>query len=420
MCMKCRLYCMLLLLSLTTAAAAEELGVCNRHPIVLVGGFMNFGRDEGLGFRYWGGTDDIQLYLEEHGYTVYTADVGPLSSNRDRACELFAEIAGGRVDYGAGHAEQYGHERFGKIHTGFYPKWGSVDPATGEIRKVHLVCHSMGGQTARVLARLLEEGAPEELEKSGKDTSALFIGGRTWIESITTIATPHNGTTLTRTATYVEELAVFFLAMLEAANNLIEGRFFDFRLDHWGLGIESGEDFGDIRDKLLASRLWEKTEDFSLYDLTPEGAAALNRRTPACEDIYYFSWAAEKTAYDCSTGEVYPEAGLNPRLLPGALFIANYSPRGDDPGWIDWNWRVNDGVVNTVSMRGPVAGSKDGIIPFDGRPRRGVWNDMGILSSCDHLDVIGISAVSLGPTIEGYPSVEEWYLDLARFLWSLE
>ena len=52
-----------------------------------------------------GGVHDIQEDLKRNGYTVHTAAVGPVSSNWDRACELYAQINGGTVDYGAAHAE---------------------------------------------------------------------------------------------------------------------------------------------------------------------------------------------------------------------------------------------------------------------------------------------------------------------------
>ncbi|TYZ66215.1 hypothetical protein PybrP1_011866, partial [[Pythium] brassicae (nom. inval.)] len=60
----------------------------NKYPIVLVHGFSGWGRDELLGLKYWGGIQgDLQEQLKAQGYTVYTAAVGPFSSNWDRACE---------------------------------------------------------------------------------------------------------------------------------------------------------------------------------------------------------------------------------------------------------------------------------------------------------------------------------------------
>ena len=49
-------------------------------------------------YRYWGGKNDIEQQLKDRGYQVYTANVGPLSSNWDRAIELYYQIKGGEVD----------------------------------------------------------------------------------------------------------------------------------------------------------------------------------------------------------------------------------------------------------------------------------------------------------------------------------
>ena len=57
------------------------------------------------GYKYWGGKNDITNYLKKQGFEVYTASVGPVSSNWDRAVELFYQIKGGQVDYGQDHAK---------------------------------------------------------------------------------------------------------------------------------------------------------------------------------------------------------------------------------------------------------------------------------------------------------------------------
>jgi hypothetical protein len=65
---------------------------------------------------------------------------------------------------------------------------------------VHLVGHSMGGITARMLAYLLHQGSPHCTEAVGSKTcegsSDLFKGGNTGcIRSVTSLSSPHNGTT---------------------------------------------------------------------------------------------------------------------------------------------------------------------------------------------------------------------------------
>lgn len=71
--------------------------------------------------HYWGGDKlDIRQDLESNGYETYEASIGALSSNYDRAVELYYYIKGGTVDYGAAHAEKYGHNRYGKTYEGVY------------------------------------------------------------------------------------------------------------------------------------------------------------------------------------------------------------------------------------------------------------------------------------------------------------
>ena len=136
----------------------------NTDPVILVHGFAGFGRNELLGYKYWGGFTDLQVQLQAKysNQLVATAVMGPFSSNWDRAVELFYQIKGGCVDYGALHSAANSHlERPKAIshngrtcYPGLYPAWDASHP-------VHLVSHSMGGQTARMLVQMLAaNGAP--------------------------------------------------------------------------------------------------------------------------------------------------------------------------------------------------------------------------------------------------------------------
>jgi triacylglycerol lipase len=63
--------------------------------------------------------------VADKGHQTYYASMGPISSNWDRACELYAQIKGTVVDYGQAHSAKYGHARYGKDYRGkgFYPAW---------------------------------------------------------------------------------------------------------------------------------------------------------------------------------------------------------------------------------------------------------------------------------------------------------
>ena len=99
---------------------------------------------------------DIQNFLRGEGFEVYTPAMGPFSSTWDRACELYAQIKGGTVDYGLFHSMKYGHARYGRTYPGMYPEWGTADPATGKIRRAHFIGYCFGGAVVLAAARMGE------------------------------------------------------------------------------------------------------------------------------------------------------------------------------------------------------------------------------------------------------------------------
>jgi triacylglycerol lipase len=394
---------------------------------VLVHGAYGFGREQLWGYHYWGGPVDLQEELRRRGYSVLTAEVGPVSSNWDRACELYACIVGGRVDYGEAHSRRYGHARYGRTYPGLYPQWGSTDPATGRLRKVHLVGHSLGGQTIRVLTQLLAQGSPEERQAGIQDgpgaLSPLFTGGHGWVASVTTISTPHDGTTATVRFDIEGSSMELVMGFLLAAAGTSARRVYDFHLEQWGLERRPGVPPREYRRAVAKSPVWDHLEDTSLWDGSPEGARELNRWVHAQAGVYYLSWATEETFWDPLSGTRVPGWGMNPNLVSLSRFLGSYSARDTTrkPGQVPIGpeWWPNDGLVNTCSMDGPSLGSRDVIIPYAGGALRpGIWNFMGVLESVDHLDIIG-----LDPLWREHPrgsrSLLEWYLSLAELLASL-
>ena len=124
----------------------------NDYPIVLVHGFMGWGPDEMGSYNYWGGKRDMVQEFESQGFEVLVTNVGPISSNWDRAVELYYQIKGGQVDYGKTHSEKFGivQKPAKKKYQGLYPQWSAKNP-------IHIIGHSMGGQTARMLNYLLSQ-----------------------------------------------------------------------------------------------------------------------------------------------------------------------------------------------------------------------------------------------------------------------
>ena len=103
------------LLSLMLAVLSSPAGAANNDPVVLVHGFLGFGPDQfpRSGFLYWGGNSDIAAHLREYKgpHMVFTAVVGAIATNRERAAELYAQLKGGCVDYGAQHVDTSGNAK---------------------------------------------------------------------------------------------------------------------------------------------------------------------------------------------------------------------------------------------------------------------------------------------------------------------
>jgi triacylglycerol lipase len=347
----------------------------NNYPVVLVHGFLGFGPDQFTrsGFKYWGGYGDIAAHMQVYKgpRAVFTATVGPVNSNWDRAADLYAQIKGGCVDYGADHvasARPSGQQQKppGKCWAAdpdhnphnyplaFYPAWDADHP-------IHLIGHSQGGTTARALIQLLEHGS------ANQGDGDLYKGGKVgWVRSLTTLSAPHNGTTLRD-------------AVLDVLPNL------------------------EPRLRALLAN------DLSNWELAPDGARDFNLWAQTSPHVYYYSLgtlATEAGSYCCNqTDRViapiqtsayqYPRADMITyfKSMAGEWIVPSVLQRGmgaytqHAPGRvrIDSAWFPNDGVVNTISMRAP-----DGhpARDYDGSPVPGSWNFLGNYRAYDHFDVL--------------------------------
>ena len=356
--------------------AAPVAPASNNYPVVLVHGFLGFGPEEfqHSGFNYWGGYGDIASHMQVYRgpRAVFAAAVGPVSSNWDRAADLYAQIKGGCVDYGKAHVATQGlpgqvQKPAGKCWAAnprdnpqawplaLYPQWDQDHP-------IHMIGHSQGGTTIRALIRLLEKGAGV-----GEGDGDLFKGGKTgWIRSVTTISAPHNGTTLT-----------------DAVFNVLPNVRIPLRdvLGHRAAG-------------------WE---------LAPDGAREFNLWAQTFPHIYYFSVgtvATEGGSWCCNGTDraiapiqttlfQYPRADMMPYFKPfagewivpsaGQRGMGSYTVNLPERVRIDSDWFPNDGVVNTISMRAPGGHpARD----YNGKPVPGTWNFLGNYKGYDHFDIL--------------------------------
>lgn len=383
----------------------KPISAINHDPVVLVHGLTGWGRHEMHGFYYWGGLNDLQEDLRNKNYNIVTTSVGPLSSNYDRAIELYAQLKGGCADYGEYHAKKFGHARYGKCFpTPLLKHWD-------EMHKAHFIGHSQGGQTIRVLQKLLKEGSYEELNHPQNNRSELFSGNKNWVTSITTISTPNNGTSLTNILdTFVPTLQTL-ISYFSAIASIKENFLYDFKLGHWGLAKNKQESLGDYFARITQSQAFA-TKDISKWDLSPEGAQEYNETERVYSDTYYFA-IATKSTYFTNPFNNCKFSLLNILDFPTAA-IGCYTQKQPGKITIDEKWLDNDGIVNTISMQAPFTQKQISLSETDSSTK-GIWNYLGVKETWNHIEIIGTFPNFKKP----YQTVREIYEEHLRRLYSL-
>ncbi len=348
------------------------------YPVVFVHGMFGWGQNEGINKKapYWGATSgSITDYLSADGTECYAASVGPMSSAWDQACELFAQLTGTRVDYGEAHSKKHGHKRFGrKYDKPLFDGWGAD-------KKIHLIGHSFGGNSSRMLVHLLTNGAPEEVEAS-KDVSPLFLGGKeNLICSVTAVCSPLDGTQAYETASKYKLIQPLkFLAYNYAGifGRLALGhKFADFHLEQFGL-TDSPDGKSNTSFAKAVKNLFN-TSDCIAYDMYAEGSKALNGRIHISPSGYYFS-------YPFNAVDISKNKPVNTDFIfmkATASLMIHDSKKSGKP------IVGNDGLVDVESAKHP---STEPFKEFDRNDIcSGTWNVMPV-SKGDHGTPIGLFA----------------------------
>jgi triacylglycerol lipase len=307
---------------------------------------------------YWGmRSGDLLAYLRGRGYECYAASVSPYGSAWDRACELYAQLYGERVDYGCRHSERYGHERFGRDY--------SDCPLIRNPKDAMLVLigHSFGGTTARMFAELMENGDEEERAYTERnDISRLFLGGLGYqVRAVVAVASALNGN------------AVFEML------------------------ADTGYDPGKVRvpwwsrlfGKMMSNQLQEGIDGRDLrdcgdYDMQIDQAFLMNERLGTLPDVFYFSVPC---CFTRRKGNSYiPEKGMEPFFVMRSCQMGQYTGVTKGGIKIDQSWKRNDGRVSTISEIAPFNAPRKKLDPDHIRP--GIWNVYPVFHG-DHMSLQG-------------------------------
>ena len=426
------------------------------YPYVLVHGLGGWGEGSGINnvAPYWGSTSgDLAGLLRNEGFEVYTPSIGPVSSAWDRACELYAQLTGTRVDYGEAHSKEHNHERYGRTYTvPIVENWGQ-ELNGGQVKKINLIGHSFGGATVRLLTSLLEYGDEAEKTASGENVSPLFEGGKgDWVFSVTALCAPHNGSSLTEILNGSDSLlssigksgsgASLLNSVLSSvgmtdinsrpdifnttdllisfcllANNLTEpiSGTYDLMLDHFGINSLLDNSLKTSIEKIIASG-----NDHSGYDLSPDGAAKLNEKIRTVDGVYYFSYAYSATNKSGLLGGQIPSLDMLFILQLPALSMGTFKGTTDGGIVIDESWQANDGLVSVVSAQKP--DDEEGIYlsgdVTDTKPKdveKGIWN-ISATKTGHHGTVIGLAPFDSNAN----QKTKNFYIKLFDFIALLE
>lgn len=309
---------------------------------------------------YWGlRSGDLISFLRKEGFDCYAASVDPFGSAWDRACELYAQIAGSRTDYGEAHSKEFRHERFGRDFSScpLIERWD-------EDTRLVLIGHSFGGATVRLLSELLANGDEKEKNSGAEDISPLFQGGmKERVFSIVALASPMNGTT----AYDMYEDESFDIKSIKVP---LISRFFGHMTS---VGTEPKFDGRDRRD-------------YADYDMHIDNAMKLNERMKPIPSVYYFSVPCSKSILQ-KDGTYKPDKkGMEPHFIKASILIGQYTGKTKGGFEVDKKWLENDGLVNTFSAKAPIGApakdfDKDCIEP-------GIWNILPVFNG-DHMSLQG-------------------------------
>lgn len=396
--------------------AKEKTEKVNNYPFIMVHGLGGWGQYDAMTetYPYWGsgagmseGTGDFVKLLRDNGYEAYAVSVGPVNSAWDRACEIYAQLTGTVVDYGAAHSEAHNHERFGRSFEG--------EPLMGRVwsvdEPVNLIGHSFGGPASRLFASLMAYGDEAEIAATGSETSPLFTGGHSkTVHSVITLSGCHNGSQIANLV--VDPVIPLFciavaVSLKYAFGNAEDGMYSDMALSHFGLSPDEGA--GKVKFSFKRIFNYLKAKDNAGVDLTVGGSQELNEKIKMSPDTYYYSvsgtvteenkWGRQEKTHD--TTSIFNAT---------TWLLSNSQGLTIDGIKMDKEWANNDGMVPLKSALYPLD-EKDNAFSYEeafaaNSIKPGSWYYTKTIYGMDHGDYCG--------TTDDYPEgYEKFWLGLA-------
>lgn len=339
-------------------------------PKVLVHGIFCWGESSRIRGSCWPSA------LRGEPDWIFSQETGAVSSAHDRACELFYELYGGRIDYGAEHSSTFKHKRFGAALKAKWPNWSADSP-------IDLIGHSYGGNVCIDLALKLTH----DFFGVGSDAQ--------WVRSIVTLSSPINGTTLVyllglslsdhrtvRTLSAIHLAGAFLATFWRLTIALpVLRRLYDFRIRQW-------EAYTSLYDIWTMRHVCVTSTDNAFHDLAPPRRHAENPSTADLSALFLFS-VSSKVSVRSTRFRLAPWSGrsieialpwgtYNPVVLVVSLLIRLHALRmwlmsnapwhgeGDgraEPfeGAASGAWAHSDGIVNTCSQGAPFGQSQHAV-----------------------------------------------------------
>ncbi len=359
-------------------------------------GMLGFGEDELVNkfMPYWGGfSGSLPKRLRKQGYEAVAPSFSSIGGAWDRACEVYAALTGTTVDYGIAHSKKYGHDRYGKTYEkAMLPNWGQ--PADdGGIQRIHLLGHSFGGATVRMLSHLMTYGSEEERAVTPADElSPLFAGGKgDWLKSVTAIAGPFEGTTvIDAIGILVPTLKVIsFVGLANIMGNTPFRKVYDMQLVQWKITSDRDKraHLSYIGHLGRVRKFW-KSHDDCFWDLCLAGAKELNEFLESNPNAYQFSISTDASKRKKNGNYRMKWTSFPPFIITGNM-MGKYGfdrtlgqPLTDD-------WKASDGCSNTKSALFPLDEEHGYYEDNKKNLKKGVWNAMPVWQG-DHMDVVGL------------------------------